>query len=53
MLNPKYSTYNITLFSSTNLISIAKLINSHFELKSDICVKNEGLNLEYSGDNAD
>jgi GDP-L-fucose synthase len=50
--DPKYSTYNITSSSPTNLVSIAQLINSHSEFKSDICVENEGLNLEYSGDNA-
>lgn len=49
---PKYSTYNVTPSSSTDLVSIAQLINSHSEFISDICVENEGLNLEYSGDNA-
>jgi len=50
--DPKYSTYNITPSSPTDLVSIAQLINSHSEFKSDICVENDGLNLEYSGDNA-
>jgi len=49
--DPKYPTYNITPSSSTDLVSIAQLINSHSEFKSDICVENEGINLEYSGDN--
>jgi len=50
--DPIYSTYNIIPSSPTDLVSIAQLINSHSEFKSDICVENDGLNLEYSGDNA-
>ena len=50
--DPKYSTYNLTPSSPTDLVSIAQMINSYSEFKSDICVENEGLNLEYSGDNA-
>jgi len=48
---PKYSAYNITPSSPIDLISIARLINSLSDFKSDICVENDGLNLEYSGDN--
>lgn len=50
--DPKYSTYNINPSSPTDLVSIAQLINSLADFKSEICVENEGLNLEYSGDNA-
>jgi nucleoside-diphosphate-sugar epimerase len=49
--DPKYPSYNITPASPMDLVSIAQLINSHSEFKSEICVENEGLNLEYSGDN--
>jgi nucleoside-diphosphate-sugar epimerase len=48
---PNYHTYNITPSQLTDLVSIAQLINSNSDFKSDICVENEGLNLEYSGDN--
>jgi UDP-glucose 4-epimerase len=50
--DPKYPSYNITPVSPMDLVSIAQLINSHSEFKSEICVENEGLNLEYSGNNA-
>jgi GDP-L-fucose synthase len=49
--DPKYSTYNLTPSSPTDLVSIAQLINSLSDFKSEICVENDGLNLEYSGDN--
>jgi nucleoside-diphosphate-sugar epimerase len=49
---PNYSTYNITPSSPTDLVSIAQLINSLSDFKSEICVENDGLNLEYSGNNA-
>jgi GDP-L-fucose synthase len=49
---PKKSIYNITPPSTTDLISIAHLINSHSDFKSEICVENKGFNLEYSGNNA-
>lgn len=48
---PKKHSYNITPPSTTDLVSIVQLINSHSDFKSDICVENEGLNLEYSGNN--
>ena len=48
---PKYSAYNITPSSPTDLVSIARLINSLSDFKSDIQIENKGLNLEYSGDN--
>jgi nucleoside-diphosphate-sugar epimerase len=50
--NPKYSSYNVTPSSPADLVSIAQLINSLSDFKSDICVENNGLNLEYSGNNA-
>jgi GDP-L-fucose synthase len=46
---PEKPVYNITPPSTIDLISIAHLINSHADFKSEICVMNEGLNLEYSG----
>ena len=49
---PKKSIYNITPPTTTDLVSIAHLINSYSDFKSEICVENEGLNLEYSGNNA-
>ena len=49
---PKKHIYNITPSSTIDLVSIAHLINSHADFKSEICVVNEGLNLEYSGNNA-
>ena len=49
---PKKSIYNITPPTTTDLVSIAHLINSCSDFKSEICVENEGLNLEYSGNNA-
>ena len=50
--SPNNSTYNITPSISTDLVSIAQLINSLSDFKSDICVENDGLNIEYSGDNS-
>jgi len=50
--NPKYSSYNVTPSSTADLVSIAQLINSLSDFKSEICVENDGLNLEYSGNNA-
>lgn len=50
--DPKYTSYNVTPSSSIDLVSIAQLINSLSDFKSEICVKNNGLNLEYSGNNA-
>lgn len=49
--DPKYSIYNVTPTSPIDLVSIAQLINSLSDFKSDICVENDGLNLEYSGNN--
>ena len=49
---PKKRIFNITPPSTTDLVSITHLINSCSDFKSEICVENEGLNLEYSGNNA-
>jgi nucleoside-diphosphate-sugar epimerase len=49
---PKYSHLNATPKESINLISIAKVINETGHFKSEICVLNEGMNTEYSGDNS-
>jgi dTDP-D-glucose 4,6-dehydratase len=49
---PNYSIYNITPSSPTDFVSIAQLINPFSDFKSEICVENDGLNLEYSGNNA-
>lgn len=49
---PKKRSYNVTPPQTADLISIAELINSCSDYHSDICVENEGLNLEYSGNNA-
>jgi|WetSurMetagenome_2_1015567.scaffolds.fasta_scaffold38602_2 nucleoside-diphosphate-sugar epimerase len=50
--DPLYATYNVTPSSPIDLVSIAQLINSQSDFESDICVENEGLNFEYSGNNA-
>lgn len=49
--NPPNKVYNITTGHAIDLVSICKIINSLSEFKSKIIVENEGLNLEYSGDN--
>jgi nucleoside-diphosphate-sugar epimerase len=49
--DPAYRVYNITTGVTTDLVSICKIINSLSDFESEIIVENEGLNLEYSGDN--
>ncbi len=49
---PKKSIFNVTPPSTVDLVSIMHMINSHSDFKSEICVENQGLNLEYSGNNA-
>lgn len=49
---PEKSVYNITPPGTADLVSIARTINSLSGFTSEICVENEGLNFEYSGDNA-
>jgi len=49
---PKHKHYNITPTNSIDLVSIAEIINQISSFKSEIIVKNPGLNNEYSGDNS-
>jgi nucleoside-diphosphate-sugar epimerase len=49
---PIYNYYNITPTLSIDLITIAEIINTISDYKSDIIVLHEGLNSEYSGDNS-
>ncbi|WP_321507955.1 NAD-dependent epimerase/dehydratase family protein [uncultured Methanoregula sp.] len=49
--NAKYPAYNITPGKPTDLVTLANLINSCSEIKSDIIIDNPGLNAEYSGNN--
>lgn len=50
--NPCHKVYNITTERTIDLVSIAKLINRFSDYQSKIEIENEGLNLEYSGDNS-
>ncbi|MDK2820424.1 MAG: hypothetical protein PWP31_389 [Clostridia bacterium] len=43
---------NVTPTQSIDLISIAELINKISDFQSDVYVLNEGMNLEYTGDNS-
>lgn len=45
-------TFNITPIESIDLLSVCNIINDISDYKSDIIVKNEGLNFQYTGDNA-
>lgn len=47
----KYNEFNITPTNSIDLIGLAELINECSEHKSEIIVKNPGLNYKYTGDN--
>jgi nucleoside-diphosphate-sugar epimerase len=49
--DPAYRVYNVTTGVTTDLVSICKIINQLSDFESEIIVENEGLNLEYSGDN--
>jgi GDP-L-fucose synthase len=49
---PLYNYYNITPTLSIDLITIAEIINTISDYKSNIIVLHEGLNSEYSGDNS-
>jgi len=48
----KYKDYNVTPTNSIDLITIANKINQISKKSSEIIINNEGLNNEYSGDNA-
>lgn len=47
----KHSSYNITPTNSIDLISIAKIINEISDYESKIHVLNDGIGVEYSGNN--
>jgi GDP-L-fucose synthase len=49
---PAHRFYNVTTGRTTDLLSIARAINDLAGMPSEITVANEGLNLEYSGDNS-
>ncbi|OGK26092.1 sugar epimerase [Candidatus Roizmanbacteria bacterium RIFCSPLOWO2_01_FULL_37_12] len=48
---PKYKIFNLTSGKKIDLLSIAKLINSVGEFKSEIKILNKGLNNEYTASN--
>lgn len=48
----KYNEFNMTPTESIDLISLAEFINECSEYKSEIIVKNPGLNYKYTGDNS-
>lgn len=47
----KHNAYNLTPTKSTDLISIAEIINSHSKKRVPITVKNKGFSPEYAGNN--
>ena len=47
----KYKIFNVTPTESIDLLTIASLINQAGDNKSEINVLNEGIGVEYSGDN--
>jgi len=49
--NSLENLYNITTGKTTDIVSIAKIINKHSDFESEIKVLNPGLNSEYSGNN--
>lgn len=50
--DPSHKNYNVCTGYTVDLISIANLICEISDFKSDIIIKNEGLNREYSGNNS-
>lgn len=48
----KYRTYNISKGEKVDLVTLAQTINDVSDFKSEIIVKNAGLNLEYTSSNA-
>jgi GDP-L-fucose synthase len=48
----KHRTYNLTTGRAIDLVTIANKINEISDFKSEIIIKNPGLNKEYSGDNS-
>jgi len=49
--DPSENVFNITTGKTTDLISIAEIINNLSDFESEIKIVNEGLNKEYSGSN--
>jgi len=49
--SPSEHIFNVTSGKTTDLVSIAKIINKNSDFKSDILIMNKGLNREYSGNN--
>jgi len=49
--NPSENIYNVTSGNTTDILSIAKIINNLSDFESQIEVVNKGLNREYSGSN--
>ncbi len=47
----KYKIYNATSGAKINIVSLAKIINDISNFKSEILIKNPGLNLEYASNN--
>ena len=50
--NWKINEFNLTPVESVSLLDIAELVNEVGDFKSEIIIKNEGMNYEYTGDNA-
>lgn len=50
-LKLKHSSYNLTTGNVVDLLTIAATINKVSDFRSEVIVKNPGLNVEYSGDN--
>lgn len=48
----EYRTYNITKGEKIDLVALAQMINDVSDFKSEIIVKNSGLNLEYTSSNS-
>jgi UDP-glucose 4-epimerase len=47
----QYRTYNISKGKKIDLVTLAHIINDVSDFKSEIIVKNSGLNLEYTSSN--
>lgn len=49
--NYDVKTFNITPSQSVDLVSVCNIINDVSSYKSEIIIKNEGMNFQYTGDN--
>lgn len=49
---PKHNLINITPTQSISLLNIAKIINKISDFQSEIIIKEDGMNFEYTGDNS-